>query len=120
MYKFRLAQAKDMDEIFKVKMFDLDLGKNPRFFIMTKDDKMLSFALTYTYDEANYIQYIYENNLNCDEIDFFYKSLKYLLGDCPTYSPYFHEGYSKKEKDNLYRLILPSRTCGGHGTSNTK
>ena len=120
MYKFRLAQAEDMDKIFQIKMFDLDLSKSPRFYIMTKAEELVSFTLVNTLDNTNYIQYIYENNLNSDETDFFYRSLNYLLGENPCYSPYFHEGYSKKEDNEYYRLVLPKKTCGGHGSSNSK
>lgn len=114
MYRFNIASKENMEQISNIRTFDLDLDKRPRFFAMTEDSDLLSFVLVYNFNGSNYIEYIYENNLNSDEIDFFYRALVYMLGEeNDLFSSYKHKNYVKEADNGYYKVIIPKgRKCG--------
>lgn len=114
MYHFRAVKPEDMDRILELYKFDLDLSEKPRFYIMTKGDNLVTFTKVSNRNKGNFIDYIYMNNLNEDEIDFFYRSLVYLLGnEYPLYSKYKSDTYTKVE-NGMNRVELPKKSkCHG-------
>lgn len=109
MYKFRLANNDDLKEILEIKKFDLDIRKKPRFFVMKNEDKLIAFTLVTNDGQSNFLEYLDIDKLNYDEIDFFFRSLIYLIGrHMKTYSRRTIDGFTKKaDKDGYYLVYVP-------------
>ncbi len=114
MYHVRAAKIEDIYQIVNEKgfTFDLNIEFKPKFYILLKDDTMVSFAFVNFCDEYAIIESIEADNLNVDEFDFFIKSLNYVLAPDhkKVFTREYYENYTiKTSKSDLF--ILNIKTC---------
>ncbi|WP_425540146.1 hypothetical protein [Microaceticoccus formicicus] len=120
MYQVRLAKLDEIYEIVNDKgfTFDLNIEFKPKFYVLIKDDMMISFAFINFCDEYAIIEHLSCNSLNDEEIDFFIRSLNYTLS--VKYTKIFTREYFKDftiptSHEDLF--VLDVKTCKGckHG-----
>lgn len=116
MYNVRLAKLDEIYEIVNDKgfVFDLNIEFKPKFYILAKDELMISFAFINFCDEYAIIEHLSSDTLNDDEIDFFIRSLNYILNT--EYTKIFtresFENYTvSTSHEDLF--ILDIKTCKG-------
>lgn len=116
MYQVRLAKLNEIYKIVDDKgfVFDLNIEFKPKFYVLVKDDLMISFAFINFCDEYAIIEHLSRNSLNEDEVDFFIRSLNYVLNTDYTkiFTREFFEKYTiPTSHEDLF--VLDIKTCEG-------